>query len=361
MNYQHRITFLRNHLQPKQAILFSDPTNIFYITGFKSLVNSNKEAYVYLNHKEVLLFHSSFTPLPKTNHFTCVKGPFISTIVNYIRNNESISDKSILINEKSLTVNENNQLQKKLSVVIQPLPDNLLWDLRTIKGATEQKIIEKAGKISRKAFEFIVDKIKEQMTEKELSDLLEYQLKKLGAEGVAFPTIVAFGSNGALPHHQPSEKRLEKNSAILIDFGAKVDGYCSDMTRSFWFGDKPTEEYIKVKKIVDDAYEEGLKFIKDKVLGTNKPPLTALAIDYQVRSFISKNNYSRYYIHTSGHGLGLNIHEPPSISWKNDREIKTGMTITLEPGIYLPNKFGYRYENTLIFQKDQVVEATKKC
>ena len=127
------------------------------------------------------------------------------------------------------------------------------------------------------------------------------------------------------------------------------------MTRSFWFGDKPTQEYLKVKKTVHQAYQAALAKLTQPL--TNQ--LQAKDLDQAARSVISLAGYGPKFIHTTGHGLGLDIHEPPSLNWRNDQEIKPGMVITLEPGIYLNGRFGCRHENTILVTKDGAQELTK--
>src|SRR6185369_4782244 len=135
--------------------------------------------------------------------------------------------------------------------------------------------------------------------------------RQLGAEGPAFPTIVAFGAHATLPHHQPGATKLTSETSVLIDCGASVEGYNSDITRTVWFGKKTTPDYLKVKDIVDRAYQIGIECLQQRDL-QNKT-LTAKDIDVAVRGFISDAGYGNEYIHTTGHGIGLEVHEPPSV------------------------------------------------
>ncbi|MGC8867628.1 MAG: M24 family metallopeptidase, partial [Elusimicrobiales bacterium] len=159
----------------------------------------------------------------------------------------------------------------------------------------------------------------------------------------SFDTIVAFGENSALPHHETSERKLRRNEAVLIDFGCIYHRYCSDMTRTFFYG-KPTEEFLKVYKTVELAQKKGIEAVKEGVLSDE--------IDKICRQTISEHGYGQYFIHGTGHGVGLDIHEDPTLNPKTSIKLLQGMTITIEPGIYLYGKFGVRIEDTVCVRKD---------
>ncbi len=170
-------------------------------------------------------------------------------------------------------------------------------------------------------------------------------MRAMGAKGPSFDLIVAFGENGALPHHVTSERKLKDNEPILIDFGCVYKGYCSDITRTFFHG-TPGEEFNKVYNIVKKAHDEGLKALK--------PGLAAKAADKVCRDIISDEGYGQYFIHSTGHGVGLEIHESPAVSSRADEKslLKKGMAVTVEPGIYLLGKFGVRIEDTALITDD---------
>lgn len=217
--------------------------------------------------------------------------------------------------------------------------------LRLCKEGEEIEVLRKSCKIAAKAFEQLVPTIKTGDTEIEVSNRLDNLMRAMGAKGPSFDLIVAFGENGALPHHVTSERKLKDNEPILIDFGCVYKGYCSDITRTFFHG-TPGEEFNKVYNIVKKAHDEGLKALK--------PGLAAKAADKVCRDIISDEGYGQYFIHSTGHGVGLEIHESPAVSSRADEKslLKKGMAVTVEPGIYLLGKFGVRIEDTALITDD---------
>ena len=182
------------------------------------------------------------------------------------------------------------------------------------------------------------------MTEKEVKLQLEYYMKKLGAEDVSFSAIVAFGANSSKPHHVSGDTVLKEKDIILLDFGCKVNGYCSDMTRTFFIGGI-TE---KQKQIYDIVLNVQLEAEKNAVKGINVKHL-----DNIVRNEFDKHNLTDKYLHSLGHGVGLDIHELPTLSYRADCNLENNMVVTIEPGIYLENEFGIRIEDTIIIKNDK--------
>jgi len=213
--------------------------------------------------------------------------------------------------------------------------------MNMIKNKDEIKNIREACRIAAKTWEIVEPQIKIGRSEREIADEIISTMLKLGADKKpeSFPTIVAVGSNSATAHHETGNRKVKQNSVVLVDFGCRFNGYCSDMTRTIFFGE-PTNLYIKIKKAVDTAYITAVNLLT--------PGVRVSDVDRAARDVITEAGYGKQFIHTTGHGLGLKIHEPPNIYLKSKNRLKAGMAITIEPGIYLPGKFGYRYENTLI-------------
>lgn len=332
---------------PESTILFiTKPSDIFYFTGFEFLVPEEKEAYLIVSSINVYLLHASFNPITKQSHIEYLSGLHPTQLKSHLMKiHTSEKNKIVMINKKHTTVYE-FELFSGYDLKINEINQQKIDQIKTQKDSEEIIYIKKACQISRQAFENIKDKIKTGQTEKEVQNLLEKEMEKLGSEKVAFPTIVAFGKNGAQPHHQPTDTKLLEETPILIDFGATYKNYRSDMTRSFWFGKNPTDEFIKVEKIVKTAYQKALDQSKDNL---GKP---LGEIDLAARQYIKQEGYGDKFIHTTGHGLGLEIHEPPSIYWKTEDPLLDKTVFTIEPGIYLEEEFGYRYENTILVDKD---------
>jgi len=350
-----RLTNLQKNIKSQDAFFITKESDIHYYTGFNFLVQEEKESYLLVSKNSVYLIYSSFNPVSKQDGITYLTDIYptkLKTNLRYIIQKEKI--KKVYIDKNHTSVTE-FEILSSLDLSINPLPSEIIDGQKMIKDKQEIKLTKKACQISQKAFKETFKKIKLGMSEIEVKELLEKTLNKFGSQKIAFPTIIAFGKNGALPHHQPTEKKLENNMAILIDFGATYKNYRADMSRSFWFGDQPTDEYIKIKKIVKKAYELALEASKK---GINKP---VSVIDLAARQYIKEKGYEDQFIHTTGHGLGLEIHEKPSINWSNKQKLLNNTVFTIEPGIYLKNKFGFRYENTVLVDKnhkDKVLELT---
>ncbi len=225
-------------------------------------------------------------------------------------------------------------------------------ELRKAKYADEQKYIQTACRIAAEAFAEVKPKIKTGMSEKEVSTLIAVAMIKRGAESVPF-NIVGFGENTADCHHMPSEKRkLKKNEAILIDFGCFYKGYCSDMTRSWWHGNKEPAEYSKIWHIVQMAKEAAVKIVHSAT--------PAAAVDKAARDVIEDAGYGKYYIHSTGHGIGLEVHEAPLESSRAIGELEENFVVTVEPGIYLPGKYGVRLEDSYLVTRTGAKNLTQK-
>lgn len=221
--------------------------------------------------------------------------------------------------------------------------------MREMKAEKELDYMEKAAGIVDKVFEELIKKDLIGKTEKEIASWIEYKMKQKGSEGSAFATIVASGPNSSNPHHSPSNREIQAGDMVIFDYGAKYNGYCSDITRTVAVDEVPKKAekiYEIVKKAERNAWETVEEGIKAK------------EIDLAARDFIEKHDYGEYFTHRVGHGLGLQAHEKPYITAGNEGKIKKGMTFTVEPGIYIEGKFGIRIEDDIIV-KDETERMTQ--
>ncbi|MCY0882852.1 MAG: Xaa-Pro peptidase family protein [Acidianus infernus] len=224
-------------------------------------------------------------------------------------------------------------------------------EMRSIKDDEELEKIKKAGEITSEAMKVSMEKILEgEITEKQLSGIIDYTMKASGAEDYAFPSIVASGKNSSFPHHIPTDKKILENDNVVVDIGAKFDGYCFDSTRTFNIKGE-------IRKIYEIVLEAQLEAIDAVTSGVN-----ASEIDKTARKVIEKYGYGRYFVHSTGHVVGIEVHESPYISFNSNDVLKKNMVITVEPGIYIKDKFGVRIEDTLIVTngKPEVLETTYK-
>lgn len=217
----------------------------------------------------------------------------------------------------------------------------------SVKNGSELAAIARACDIAEEGFLKLLSEIREGMTETEVAALLEYNMRMLGAYSVSFDTIVAFGAHAAVPHHETGDAKLKFGDEILIDFGCKVDGYCSDITRTFLFGDDGKHgEFKKAYAAVLTAHE----LVKEKLTAG----MTGGDGDAIARDYLTAQGYGNYFTHSLGHGIGLNIHEFPFVRRGGKDILKNGMVFSDEPGVYLAGEYGIRIEDTITLSDGKV-------
>lgn len=228
--------------------------------------------------------------------------------------------------------------------------ESTLSSLRAIKGPEEIEAMRKATEIAQKALEITLPKIKIGMTEKQIAAELTLQLLRNGSESeLPFSPIVSAGPNSANPHASPTERPLQIGDLLVIDWGARHQGYVSDITRTFAVGDVEPE-HKRIVDVVADANAAGRQVARSGI--------SASEIDRVTRNIIQEAGYGEFFIHRTGHGLGMEGHEEPYIHSANDSIITTGMTFTIEPGIYLPNRNGSRIEDDILISEDGSISLT---
>ncbi|MBQ7652937.1 MAG: aminopeptidase P family protein [Clostridia bacterium] len=209
---------------------------------------------------------------------------------------------------------------------------------RAVKTEEEIALIAKAAHCNDVAFENLLGQVKEGMTELELAYLLQYEYIKAGGEGIAFDTISVFGEHTAYPHGHPGHTKLKYGDCVTLDFGTKYGGYCSDITRNFCFG-KPDPEYVRCYQAVLEANKAGIDAVE---VGK-----ACKDVDKVARDVLKKYDLDKYFTHSLGHGVGIDIHEFPYLSPKSNDVFKENQVYTVEPGIYINGKFGIRIEDLL--------------
>ncbi|MEW6097078.1 MAG: Xaa-Pro peptidase family protein [bacterium] len=333
-----RIKKLQKALSRKKldGLLVSNITNVQYLTGFTGssadlLLTSNKlyfitdSRYIEQAQKEV------------SNGFEFIKEEkgLVKTLKK-ILGKQGL--KNLGLETDCLTYNQYQEFLKELLFVELIPTDGLIMKLRLIKDKDEIHKIKHACQIAEDAFRVLLPFIKDGISEHDLAIELEYLIKKKGGE-VAFDTIVISGQRSSLPHGRPANKKLEIGDFILFDFGAKYKGYNCDLTRTLILG-KPTHRQELVYKTV--------KRTKDKVLDNLRGGIKFAQLDKIAREEIAKNGLKRFFGHNLGHGVGLEVHEMPHISSSNRSITKSGMVLTIEPGIYIPSFGGVRIEDTVL-------------
>lgn len=221
--------------------------------------------------------------------------------------------------------------------------DGLIERLRLTKNAEEVTAIKRSVALNEACFQAIYSTLRAGQTEIEVALALESAMRRLGAERPSFDTIVAAGPNGALPHAVPSHRPLGLGEPVIIDMGLILDGYCSDMTRTIVLG-TPSPETVARFRIVRQAQRAGLAALR--------PGVTGRAVDQAARAIIQAAGYGPHFGHALGHGVGLAVHEGPSLSFRNKKILRPGMVVTVEPGLYLADWGGIRLENMAVVTEE---------
>ncbi|MBW2093224.1 MAG: aminopeptidase P family protein, partial [Deltaproteobacteria bacterium] len=242
-----------------------------------------------------------------------------------------------------VTVSVYKELVESLKGVETISVTGMVENLRLIKDQTEIRKVVRALRITEAALTETFKFLKPGLTEKEVAHYLEEKMTALGAEGVAFETIVASGPNAALPHAMPSQRRIKESETIIIDSGARYMGYGADITRTIILG-TPRAWIKEIYQLVREAQLKALKYIK--------PGLTTIQADALAREIIATAGYGPNFGHSLGHGVGLATHEAPALSQTRPVELKEGMIVTVEPGIYLPGRGGVRLEEMILLKKN---------
>lgn len=218
---------------------------------------------------------------------------------------------------------------------------DLVESLRILKDPSEVSLLRKSAQIAVKGYHYVRQTARPGMRERDAQGRLEYYTKTLGSTKPSFDIIIASSAGSSMPHYQTNETRMKNNDIVLVDMGVVYDGYCSDLTRCFFLG-KMSPLQKKIHSIVWEAQRAGIK--------KAAPGVTCAEVDEASRSVIRKYGYADLFGHSTGHGVGLEIHEAPGVSTHSDTVLKPGMVITVEPGIYLPGKFGVRIEDMVLIK-----------
>lgn len=347
-----KVSEIREELKKRNldALLITNPYNRRYLTGFTG------SAGVVLITPEDALFLTDFRYVEQAEQeakdYTIIEHE--PQLVNELKNQvKRLGINRLGFEAEHVTMAEYNEFKERLECELSPTT-GIVETLRMIKTDEEIAIIQKAAEIADKAFEHILDVIKPGVREIEIANELEYVMRKLGATQSSFDTIVASGVRSSLPHGVASEKKIEAGELVTLDFGALYKGYCSDITRTVAVGNV-SDELKEIYHIVLKAQERGVAGIK--------PGMTGMEADALTRDFITENGYGKQFGHSTGHGIGLEIHEGPALSPKSNTLLKKNMVVTVEPGIYIPNVGGCRIEDDIVLTEngnERLTRSTKQ-
>lgn len=320
------------------AVIITKEEQITYFTGFTSsdgylLITKEQKFYV----TDLRYFYALKNALVGTD-YEAVIGRDNDFLSDYLK---QIGIKKLGVDFTSVTVAQSKAYKKLCSSLVDISSE--LCSIMEVKKERELQKIRKACEITQKTYEDILPLIVNGVTEKQIQAEIIYRFLSYGADGVAFEPIVAFGANSAVPHHQSGNTRLQKDQAVLIDMGCKVDGYCSDFTRTLFFGN-PSKEFIRAYNAVNEAFDNAFLNIEQG--------MDCKRADSLARSVLQRENLE--FKHSLGHGVGVEIHEKPYLGPRSKDKIKNGSVFTIEPGAYIDGEFGIRTEDTVYMQNGKL-------
>ena len=345
----NNIKRIRNQLKKYDcnAILITSPVNRFYATGF------NSSAGALLVTTNGAWFFTDFRYIEMAQSAVSEAQVLLATDENtYSKQIKAILDEKDIavlgVEDDRLTYAQYREWKKKLKKKFVSAGE-LIDELRAVKSAHDHGKITKAQRIAEKSFEEILPLISTDITEKQLATELVYRLVKNGADDKAFDPIVVSGTKSSMPHGVPDNSKIS-HGFLTIDFGARFDGWCSDMTRTVCVG-QPTEEMINVYKTVLKAQKVGI--------GAIHAGAKCVDVDAAARNVIKDAGFGEFFGHGLGHSIGLEVHENPKASPISKETLPEGAVLTVEPGIYLPGRFGVRIEDMVFVTKEGCKNITK--
>ena len=322
------------------ALFVSSPPNIRYLSGF-----TGSSALLLAVPGRSVLFTDPRYAIQSAEECDCrvrvVKRTLITALAAAARR---LGLRRIGFEQQHLTCDLWQSLRNNLAAGVDLVPaSGLVEELRAVKSPAEVALIRQSARTCRAAFQRAVRRIRPGLTEAALAAEIDHQMRRLGAEGPAFETIVAAGPNAVLPHARPGSRPLRNNELLLIDMGARQDGYASDMTRVLSLGEAPAEAR-QLHAAVLEAQLAALQTVRDGV--------AASAVDRRAREVLRGHGLDKAFTHSTGHGLGLEIHEAPRIGQRAGERLRDGMVITVEPGVYIKGFGGVRIEDTVLVTQE---------
>ena len=342
LQFSNRLRRLRAELRRAgaSALLVSHPPNIFYLTGF-----TGDNAMLLVRSGRPILFTD---PRFDTQAGEECRASHARVVVTRKPLPQAAGEHLAHLPRRAITLFEEDKLSvAQLRTARTPARCGCRWrpargiveSLREVKDAEELSRLREAARLGSRVMEHAIKTARAGMAEYDLAAEIEFQMRKQGAEGPSFETIVASGARAALPHGRASSKRLKEKDLVVLDLGVILRGYCSDLTRTVHVG-RASPEVRDWYGAVLEAQTAARKAVRAGV--------AASEVDEAVRSVLRTANLERYFIHSTGHGLGIEVHEPPSLRLNQKTPLKAGSVVTIEPGIYLPGRGGIRIEDDVL-------------
>lgn len=338
-----------------KALILSPSANMLYLTGFNTFPGERLLVNILVDTGQCIfvvpkLYESEVkekAAYDELYSWDDTMDP--ADIIKKIAEKYGINSGSVAIEETMWFV-AFDKINKALQNMSYVHAAEVMGELRQCKSEVEAVKMRKASQIADQALTNILKDIKAGLTETEVKDMLENEMRKLGASGASFPIIIGSGLHSALPHHSTGDRKLQEGDSVVIDFGCLYENYCSDTTRTVVIG-KASEKYKGIYEILKKAQQLAIE--------TVKPGVKACEVDYAARKHIADKGYGQYFIHRTGHGIGLEVHETPYITESSQLILKPGMVFSIEPGIYLEGEFGMRIEDLVMVTEDGVEVLNK--
>jgi Xaa-Pro aminopeptidase len=359
--FQKRLSLFREKLAkiPPDAAWIIQPENRRYLSGFKAedtQLNESSGSLLLSHEANFLVTDSRYVTDARKEardfEITLFNKGLLEGLPELIG---SLGIKKLGFEEDHLTWGLHQKLAKNLRKLVFPVRlsplKGLVEDMRVIKDKDEIRAMASSADLMSEVLDEVIESLKPGLTEKSIAWQIEGLAREKGADSLAFPSIVASGPNGALPHALPTTRKLGPGEPIVLDVGVKLDGYCCDMTRTIFLG-KPNPKFRKIYNIVRQAQLAALKEIR--------PGVESTYLDSVAREIIKDAGYGVYFGHSLGHGVGLATHERPRLSPQLPVGLQEGMVVTVEPGIYLPGKGGVRLEEMVVIEKNGPRILTKE-
>lgn len=348
MPHAKRLNALKDLMQAQDiaALLVTHPANRYYLSGFELHDGQCNESsgclLIRAEDSDWLLTDARFKEEAR-RHWPegqdhVYGAPRVEKIAAFVK---SLGVDTLWVETQAMCADMYLELGGMLNLRRAP---RLVEELRTVKDEDELIKLRASCLLNHRVYEALRPRLEPGLTEREVAWMLEQEFRDGGAEGLSFAPIVGFGPNGALPHATPGETPLGAQTPVLIDMGGRLDGYCSDQTRTWWIGDRPSDDFRRTLDLVQEAQALAIAKVAP---GVSTDELHATA-----RNFFARHGVADHFTHSLGHGIGLETHEAPGVGPIRPTILKPGMVITVEPGLYYPEWGGVRWEHMVVVTGD---------
>ncbi len=352
-----RVTKLRKRLEDLEldAVVVTHPSNRRYLTGFEGddIPPNESSGHVVIGLDRAVIVVSPLEAQHAREQATGFEvfhriRPLAAADAAVV---QEIGAKRVGFEADAILYNDYMTLRNNLDDEVELVPiGEAINNIRAIKTPDEIAVIERAIHMTDQAFERVAATIQVGDSERAIAFRLDIAMRELGATGYSFPTIVASGPNAALPHHEPSDRVIQEGEPIVIDMGAMVDGYCADLTRTVWVGE-PNDTLRAIYPVVQRAISETEAELQ--------PGMSGREGDGIAREVIAGAGYGEFFMHGLGHGVGVRVHEGPSMAPRVEEPLQPGHIVTIEPGIYLPGQGGVRIEDVAVIEENGIRILTR--